>query len=40
MWFMMLGRWIYTTDPLVTETSLVEVEIAIRKLKRYKIPRY
>jgi hypothetical protein len=29
---------IHTTEPLVPEPSLVEVEIAIGKLKRYKSP--
>jgi hypothetical protein len=33
-------RWldIYTAEPLVPEPSLIEVEIAIGKLKRYKSP--
>jgi hypothetical protein len=30
---------IHTAEPLVPELSLVEVEIAIGKLKRYKFPR-
>jgi hypothetical protein len=34
----MSGRWIYTAEPLVLEPSLVEVEIAIGKLKSYKSP--
>jgi hypothetical protein len=35
----MLGRWIYIQlSPLVPEPSLVEVEIAIGKLKSYKSP--
>jgi hypothetical protein len=40
MEFMMLGRQtdIHTAEPLVQEPSLVEVEIAIRKLKSYKSP--
>jgi hypothetical protein len=29
---------IHTTEPLVTEPSLFEAEIAIGKLKRYKSP--
>jgi hypothetical protein len=38
--FMMLGRWIYiyTAELLVPEPSLIEVEIAIGKLKSYKSP--
>jgi hypothetical protein len=38
MLFMMIGRLIYTAEPLVPEPSLVEVEIAIGKLKSYKSP--
>jgi hypothetical protein len=44
MGFMMSGRWIYiyiyiyTAEPLVPESSLVEVEIVIGKLKSYKSP--
>jgi hypothetical protein len=36
----MLGRWmvIHVAQPLVPEPSLVEVEIVIGKLKRYKSP--
>jgi hypothetical protein len=37
MGFMMLGRWIFIRlKPLVLEPNLVEVEIAIGKLKFYK----
>jgi hypothetical protein len=35
----MLGRWIYIRlSPLVPKPSLVEVEIAVGKLKSYKSP--
>jgi hypothetical protein len=30
---------IFTAEPLVPEPSLIEVEIAIGKLKSYKFPR-
>jgi hypothetical protein len=38
MGFMMSGRWIYIRLSIVPEPSLVEVEIAIGKLKSYKSP--
>jgi hypothetical protein len=34
----MLGGYMYMAEPLVLEPSLVEVEIAIGKLKSYKSP--
>jgi hypothetical protein len=36
---MMIGRWIYKAEPLVPETSLVELEIAIGKLK-FRNPQF
>jgi hypothetical protein len=40
MGFIMLGRWmdIHTAEPLVPEPRLVEVGIAVGKLKNYKSP--
>jgi len=38
MALMMLGRQIHTVEPLVPETSSLEVKIAIEKLERYKSP--
>jgi len=35
---MILGRHMHTDEPLVPEPSCFEVEIAIKKLKRYKSP--
>jgi hypothetical protein len=33
-----LGRQIQTAEPSVPEPSIYEVEVAIGKLKRYKLP--
>jgi hypothetical protein len=35
---MMLGRWIYTAEPLVPEPSAFEVKLAIEKLRSHKSP--
>ena len=38
MGLVMLGRQKYTAEPLVSEPSVLEVELSIEKLKSHKSP--